>query len=99
MARGITLGMKSRATLLTRPCIMLDDCSGTYCAPGWHLASRRGVALALLAAAGSAHGLGIGGYEVQSSLGETLRVVVQVSVRPDETLDQACFKIHPFNVA
>ena len=60
---------------------------------------QAGLALPLLLALPAAHAVGIGGHEVQSALGQPLRMVVQVTARPDETFDANCFKIHPFTVA
>ncbi|MBK9607913.1 MAG: hypothetical protein IPO58_16315 [Betaproteobacteria bacterium] len=60
---------------------------------------RAGLALPLLLVLPPAHAAGLGGHEVQSALGQPLRMVVQVTARPDETLDANCFKIHPFTVA
>src|SRR5688572_14154847 len=77
---------------------MLDDRTANHRAERRLVASRSGLAAGLLMAAGLARALGIGSYEVQSSLGEPLRLVLQISARADETLDEACFKIHPSNV-
>jgi Tfp pilus assembly protein FimV len=57
------------------------------------------LALSLLLVLPAAHPAGLGGHEVQSALGQPLRMVVQVTARPDETFDANCFKIHPFTVA
>jgi hypothetical protein len=54
---------------------------------------------ASLPAAFPSHAVGIGGFEVQSSLGQRLRMVVQVTARPDELIDATCFKVNPFSVA
>src|SRR6185436_19410740 len=37
--------------------------------------------------------------DVQSSLGQRLRMVVQVNARADEAVDSGCFKVNPFTVA
>ncbi|MEO7760333.1 MAG: hypothetical protein ABIS68_00325 [Casimicrobiaceae bacterium] len=55
--------------------------------------------LALCAVSLGSHAVGLGGYEIQSSLGQRLRMVVQVSARADETIDGNCFKVNPFTVA
>ena len=55
--------------------------------------------LPLLLALQPAHGIGLAEYEVQSALGQTLRLVVRISAQAGETIDAACFKIHPFTVA
>ena len=60
---------------------------------------QAGLALPLLLALPAAHAAGLGGHEVQSALGQPLRMVVQVTARPDESFDANCFKIHPFTVA
>jgi hypothetical protein len=41
----------------------------------------------------------LGGHEVQSSLGQRLRLVVQVAARADEQFDAGCFKVNPYAVA
>src|SRR4051812_3496481 len=56
-------------------------------------------ALFALCSSQVAPAIGLGGFEVQSSLGQRLRMVVQVTARADETLDASCFKINPFAVA
>src|SRR4051812_48180079 len=46
----------------------------------------------------TADAMGLGGYEVQSFLGQPLRMVVQVTAAADETLDPACFKLSPLTI-
>ena len=41
----------------------------------------------------------LGGYEVQSALGQALRMTIQISARADEEFDANCFRINPFSVA
>lgn len=55
--------------------------------------------LSLIGAPAATHAVTLGGYEVQSALGQTLRLVIQVAARPDEELDANCFRINPFSVA
>ena len=52
-----------------------------------------------LAPSAAVHAIGLGGFEVQSSLGQRLRMVVNVTARADETVDASCFKVNPYTVA
>jgi len=56
------------------------------------------VFLALLPS-GAAFAVTLGALDIQSSLGQRLRMIVQLSVRPDEQIDPGCFKINPFTVS
>ena len=55
--------------------------------------------LSLIGVPAATHAVTLGGYEVQSALGQPLRIVIQVAARPDEELDANCFRINPFSVA
>jgi hypothetical protein len=55
--------------------------------------------LILLSIAAPALAVGIGGFEVQSSLGERLRLVVQLTSRADEVVEASCFRVNPSAVA
>jgi len=57
------------------------------------------VALLAVAPSSAVRAIGLGGYEVQSSLGQRLRMVVNVTARADETVDASCFKVNPYTVA
>ena len=46
-----------------------------------------------------AHAINLGSFEVQSSLGQRLRMVVQIATQPDETVEASCFKVNPYTVS
>ena len=41
----------------------------------------------------------LGGYEVQSALGQSLRMSIQINARPDEEIDASCFRVNPFSTS
>ncbi|MEP7084287.1 MAG: hypothetical protein ABI854_06075, partial [Betaproteobacteria bacterium] len=55
--------------------------------------------VALLSTSGLLHAAGLGGYEVQSALGQPLRMIVQVTTRADEVIEPGCFKLNPYTIA
>ncbi len=57
------------------------------------------LALALLSPLAPLHAAGLGGYEVQSALGQPLRMVVQITTRADEVVEPGCFRLNPYTVA
>ena len=56
-----------------------------------------GAAISLLAPGVGA--VTLGGYEVQSALGQSLRMSIQINARPDEEIDASCFRVNPFSAS
>ena len=56
-----------------------------------------GSAISLLASGVGA--VTLGGYEVQSALGQSLRMSIQINARPDEEIDASCFRVNPFSAS